>query len=84
MRGEESRNTERERRRGMVRKAKLSKRKEARIVDVRGKLSRWMGEESEEEKRMIVGHEMMDLLVGEPFKGDAGLSAASVESMVIK
>lgn len=32
---------------------------------------------------MIVGHEMMNSLAGKPFKGDAGLSAASMESMVI-
>lgn len=30
---------------------------------------------------MIVGHEMMNLLVRKPFKGDAGLS---MESIVIK
>lgn len=79
MRGEESRNTERERR-GDGEKSK-AKQKEGRANSRCSRQTvRWMGEESEEEKRMIVGHEMMNLLVGKPFKGDA----ASMESMVIE
>lgn len=83
MRGEESRNTERERR-GDGEKSKAKQKEGSANSGCSRQTVRWMGEESEEEKRMIVGIEMMNLLVGKPFKGDAGLSAAPVESMVIE